>query len=97
MALVPTTVSLRCQNGIMVLERPALDYILRFTIRPDKRRLIFEPHSVTVGDTQVPNNALELLFKDRDLSLNIPLLAGLEIANAQVTNGEIRIFLKKGA
>ncbi|NLG86064.1 MAG: hypothetical protein GX489_02390 [Firmicutes bacterium] len=87
----------RCEPPFMVLERPGLDYRLSFTLRPDKRRLIFEPHSVTVGDTQIPDSALELLFKDRDLSLNIPLLAGLEIAQAEVISGEIRIFLKKGA
>jgi len=87
---------LRCQPGFMILERPKLNYTLSFTIRPDKRRIIFEPHSVTISDTQIPDSALELLFKDRDLSLNIPLVAGLEITEAEVTRGEVQIFLRRG-
>jgi hypothetical protein len=89
--------NLRCQPGFMILERPALDYSIRFTISSKSRRLVFEPHSVTVGDTQVPDSALELLFKDRDLGLNVPLMAGLEIADAEITGEGIRIFLKRGS
>ncbi len=81
----------------MVLKRPGLDYSISFTIRSENRRLVFVPHSVLVGQTKVPDSALELLFKDRDLSLNIPpLMAGLQIASAEISAGEMRIFLKRG-
>lgn len=88
--------SLQCQPGLMVLKRPGLDYSISFTIRSENRRLVFVPHSVLVGQTKVPDSALELLFKDRDLSLNIPLMAGLQIASAEISAGEMRIFLKRG-
>ena len=86
---------LSCRPGLMLLERPGLNYILGFEIHPEKRRIILKPISVTVDDTKIPDSALNLLFKDRNLGLDLPLVARLEIAEAQVLEGQVKIFLRR--
>lgn len=88
---------LKCRPPLMILSRPALDYSISFTISNEDRRLLFVPHSVTVGQTKIPDGAVHLLFQDRDLALNLPLIAGLQIDRAEIRSGEMRVFLKRGS
>lgn len=92
-------VDLSCLPGRLILERPAAPgrpaYTLSLELVPDGRRLILKPAGIAVAGVVVPSSNLALLFAGRNLTLTLPLPAGLKIAEAEVQAGALKLTLTR--
>lgn len=90
---------LSCVPGRLILARPAAPgrpaYTLSLELVPDGRRLLLKPAGIAVAGVVVPSSNLALLFAGRNLTLTLPLPAGLKIAEAEVQAGALKLTLTR--